>query len=335
MRVLRILEELKKVVKDPELSREITTLEERTLRKHRRQLNGLSIHVVVFRPFKRHEHMAKPLAFEELQKCCYKGSWRKFITKWEMCMEHHSQAGGLSKDDATMVYVLFKRQFLKMHEMSGHQAKFERSLPGSETHTFKWLLRCCKNVLEAERLESTASAWLEGTKPGAVNPVTLGLGEDKGKGGADGKGKGKCKDELNDVACPRAVSDQPCKFHDSGTCYYSHDKRKVEQGKQNTASAKGKAKAKPKAKGGAKDKGKDKEQARDVSKIQCKLEIGWRVQKLKRLQVFTYRRAECYGSRWFSPWTSSCINRLLLHCSIQNGWQRCLRGFSYGNVQGA
>ena len=90
-------------------------------------------------------------------------------------MEHSSQAGGFSRDDAVIKYVLFKRQCLKMLDMAEHIAKLKRSLPGSKAHPFKWLYQCCKNVLEADHVESTAKAFLESTKPGAADPATPGL----------------------------------------------------------------------------------------------------------------------------------------------------------------
>ena len=39
--------ELKKVVKDATVARQIATLEEKSLRKHRRQLSGMAIYIVI------------------------------------------------------------------------------------------------------------------------------------------------------------------------------------------------------------------------------------------------------------------------------------------------
>ena len=62
----KFAKELKKLVKDPTMSREIRTMEEKSLRKHRRQLSGMTIYIKIFRNFKKDEKLAKPQAYEEL-----------------------------------------------------------------------------------------------------------------------------------------------------------------------------------------------------------------------------------------------------------------------------
>ena len=73
--------ELKKVITDSIMNRTISTMEEKSLRKNKRQLSGMAIYITIFRHFKRDEKLAKPQAYEELQECVYENNLGQFISK--------------------------------------------------------------------------------------------------------------------------------------------------------------------------------------------------------------------------------------------------------------
>ena len=97
-------------------------------------------------------------------------------------MERFIQAGACNENDEAMLYIMFKKQFLKASELKERQAKFQRSLPSSSVHSCKWMRNVCCNVLEAERLESQSQARVEGCRTRAADPVTPGLAEGNDKG---------------------------------------------------------------------------------------------------------------------------------------------------------
>ena len=111
---------------------------------------------------------------------------------------------------------------------------------------------------------------LEGMKPGTSDPVAPvfpgGEKPPKGKSPADPEKK---REELKNVACPRAVAGQPCKFFDEGKCYYSHSKKLVGKAK---AEPKPKAKSAPaaKAKSEAKPSGKKEKDCHFFAKGICR-----------------------------------------------------------------
>ena len=96
-----------------------------------------------------------------------------------------------STDDA-MLFIMFKKQFTRCVELKDHIAKFNRSLPGSSTQTYSWMVKVCRNVIEADRIEQISRQRLEASKPGAADPVTPVVpGNFEKKGGEKGGGKGK------------------------------------------------------------------------------------------------------------------------------------------------
>ena len=107
-------------------------------------------------------------------------------------------------------------------------------------------------------------------KPGTSDPVAPvfpgGEKPPKGKSPADPEKK---REELKNVACPRAVAGQPCKFFDEGKCYYSHSKKLVGKAK---AEPKPKAKSAPaaKAKSEAKPSGKKEKDCHFFAKGICR-----------------------------------------------------------------
>ena len=256
----KFFKELKKVLKDPVLSREIATLEEKTLRTQHKQLCGMAVYILVYRHFKRDERLAKPQAYEEISLCTYETSLKVFMAKWNASMERFLQAGMVNENDEAMLYALFKKQFLRAAELKDHHAKFTRSMPGSRVHSYRWMHQTCENVLEAEKLETHAKARLDGMKPGTadpVMPVVPGGEKSPKKTPADQEKK---REELKNVACPRAVAGTPCKFFDEGKCFYNHSKKVVGEAK---------AKPKPKAKSGPSPKAKAGGEKFDKSKSIC------------------------------------------------------------------
>ena len=73
--------------------------------------------------------------------------------------------------------------------MKEHIAKFQRAQPRSSSQSYKWMIKVCQNVVEAERLERISRQRLENSKSNAADPVTPGVEEGGGKGKSGGKGK--------------------------------------------------------------------------------------------------------------------------------------------------
>ena len=100
---------------------------------------------------------------------------------------------------------------------------------------------------------SKKAALLKGCDPHAADVNTAAVGGGSRNPLTDEQWKEK-KERYKDVACPKAVTGDPCRFHSENKCFYSHNENVV-------AKAKGKpvprAKAKAKGKAGKEEAGKE------------------------------------------------------------------------------
>ena len=127
--------ELKRIAKEPTVARQISTMEDKSLRKYRKQLSGMAIYIMIFRSFERDAKLGKPQALEELQTVTYETNVKGFISKWDQAMERFISAGDLTSGDDALLYCLFKKQFLKAPELKDHHAQFQRARSDSKVHS--------------------------------------------------------------------------------------------------------------------------------------------------------------------------------------------------------
>ena len=278
--------------------RELMVIEEQELRLHRRLLNGLQIYSWINNKFRRDAALARPQILTELTNCKIKrggnGALAEWINRWDHCVERLIQAGA-EESDKVILYVAFLPNFMYAEELQdGAVAKVKRSLPTSRVHSYDWMYAAVKATIESSRLARVETERSNASAPGATMPLTPAVTKTKaekkadkkadddriaaavtelanswakasGKAKGDGKGKhdGKGKYDTKNVACPRLVNGETCKYGDR--CYYSHSQSTIDKAKAAPAAPAGKAFGK---KGQAGGKGKE---PTDKSKLLCKL----------------------------------------------------------------
>ena len=214
------------------------------------RLSGTALYCMTVPEFRRDEKLARPLALEEIQNVQIqkgKGALRTFLGQWDAAVEKLTQISDLHENDIDCLYIAFRKQFMKADELSEQQAKVRRSLPDSKVHSYAWMYRAAKAVVESQRLHTQEVERADAQLPRAPDPLTPDVDHKKKKG--KGRGKGKSDKSVPAVpdrnteneACPRMVSSGKCSFGDK--CWYSHAKHVIDAEKKRQQTGKASARA--------------------------------------------------------------------------------------------
>ena len=124
---------------DADMIREATTLQDKFLKKHKRQLPGLCYWVIISRAFARDEGVAKHYAMEELRFCKYLGnggvaSLKSFVSKFKTIITNIAEAGGETDDNNFQLRETFTAEFRRIPELKESVALIDRSPLNSKFH---------------------------------------------------------------------------------------------------------------------------------------------------------------------------------------------------------
>ena len=161
-----------------DVKREVANLEERVLREKRRLLRGSEIYAWVIKQFNRDLKLARPQVLEELSLVKLgqgKDALRSFKTRWDATVERLAGLGSCKESDEEILYIYFKKQFMRSEDMADSVAKVRRSPPQSEVHSYEWMYRAVQNRLETMRLETQELERVAGYRLDTPHPITPGL----------------------------------------------------------------------------------------------------------------------------------------------------------------
>ena len=225
-----------------DFAKEIQTLEEKWLRRKETLLDGFVLYGIICRHFRENEKLARPLAMQEIQGVKPrpgKDQLRHFLSNWDASVEKLvSMLDDDDEPDKDMLYLAFKKHFMKMPELADQHTTVRRSLPNSDVHSYAWMYTTAKAVVESKRIQEQEDAREAAQEPDAKDPLT------------PAPAVKEPRKDLSKDPCPRMVSGGKCSFGTS--CWYCHDDMVIAEAKKKRGTEKDK-------KGGGKGKGdKDK-----------------------------------------------------------------------------
>ena len=149
------------------------------LLKHKNQLPGLCMGIVIERGFLKSKLQAIKLAMETLKFCTYSGkggviALKDFLSRFRIVMNTIIEAGG--KTDDFTVTDAFEKEFKRIPEMKESVNRMESSKPESKRHTFKWQWETANNICDNLESSKVHQQLLKGCDPNAAEVNTIAVG---------------------------------------------------------------------------------------------------------------------------------------------------------------